>query len=326
MRVSRVAAAGGLLLVAVVTVNGARADAAPPRGAEHAVLSVKPQHRSASRAELDRVKASLDRYSLHHGVGAVRAWYVDVPHHTVQVSVAAGAHDAATKAFLDRAELRGDLVTVTRVRRPLDAAAYLYGGQAFVLNNHRRCTDGFNARAGGDYLVLTAGHCARGATGAWRYGRWLGRVRGSSFPGNDYAAITVASPRFWHPQGAVDMHDGYARPVLGRARPSVGARVCKSGWGSGWTCGRVQTYDETVNYGNGNIVYGLVRFNACVEPGDSGGAVMVGDYAVGITSGGQFYWRGGSRVCGQKVGRPNVSFYQPIGEVLRAFNATLMTY
>jgi streptogrisin C len=30
-------------------------------------------------------------------------------------------------------------------------------------------------------------------------------------------------------------------------------------------------------------------------------------------------------VCGQKVGHPNVGYYQPVGEALSAYGATLVT-
>jgi streptogrisin C len=68
-----------------------------------------------------------------------------------------------------------------------------------------------------------------------------------------------------------------------------------------------------------------VRHSACVEPGDSGGSNMSGNFAQGVSSGGQLYQSGGRLVCGQKVGRPNVSFYQPVGEALSAYGLSLVT-
>ena len=75
-----------------------------------------------------------------------------------------------------------------------------------------------------------------------------------------------------------------------------------------------------------SVRYGLlVRHSACVEQGDSGGSNMSGNFAQGVSSGGQLYQSGGRLVCGQKVGLPNVSFYQPVGEALSAYGATLLT-
>ncbi len=80
-----------------------------------------------------------------------------------------------------------------------------------------------------------------------------------------------------------------------------------------------------MNYGGGDIVSGLVRHSACVEQGDSGGSNMSGNLAQGLSSGGQLYNSGGGLVCGEKVGQPNVSYYQPVGEALSANGATLLT-
>ena len=38
-----------------------------------------------------------------------------------------------------------------------------------------------------------------------------------------------------------------------------------------WTCGRITAVNETVSTAVATV-YGLTRHNACVEPGDSGGA------------------------------------------------------
>jgi streptogrisin C len=51
-------------------------------------------------------------------------------------------------------------------------------------------------------------------------------------------------------------------------------------------------------------VSGLVRHSACVEQGDSGGSNMSGNYAQGMSSGGQLYWNGSRYVCGAKVAQP----------------------
>ena len=64
--------------------------------------------------------------------------------------------------------------------------------------------------------------------------------------------------------------------------------MCKSGITTKWTCGIITAKNQTVTYSGGRTVYGMTRHNACVEPGDSGGAnvsVLGGYHAEGVTSG-----------------------------------------
>jgi hypothetical protein len=69
-----------------------------------------------------------------------------------------------------------------------------------------------------------------------------------------------------------------------------------------------------VNYGNGDVVQGLVRTDVCAEAGDSGGPFMSGTQAQGTLSGGS----GGCLLGGQ-------SYFQPIQEVLSTYRLTLIT-
>jgi streptogrisin C len=279
-----------------------------------------------SSARLERVHQRLDRFSRRAGAGAVQGWYVDVPDNSVVVSAAEGAHNKATRKFLDKARSFGDTVRIERTAADATPAAYLYGGQQVAMSNGYVCSNGFNARlSSGAYVMLTAGHCAEGYQTFSRNGVTIGGTRGYSFPGNDYASVNINDPSYWNPQAAVDMYNGYARPVVGYSSAPVGSSLCKSGRTTGWTCGVIQAYNQTVNYGGGDIVYGLVRHSACVEQGDSGGSNLTGNYAQGLSSGGALYQQGNRLVCGQKVGQPNVSYYQPVGEALSAYGATLLT-
>ncbi|HEY7719219.1 MAG TPA: serine protease, partial [Pedococcus sp.] len=63
--------------------------------------------------------------------------------------------------------------------------------------------------------------------------------------------------------------------------------------------------------------------NTCTEGGDSGGSWMSSTLAQGVTSGGAGY--GANAVCGEKVGQPNVAYFQPVGEILSAYGLTLKT-
>lgn len=287
----------------------------------------KPRVVEHSARQLETAHQSLDRFAEEHGAGAVQGWHVDVEHNTVVVTVADQQPDRATAAFLSHARSLGERVTVERAQGKATVAAYLYGGQQIEMSTGGICSNGFNARtSAGGYAMVTAGHCAEGSPSFRRNGVTIGGTIGYSFPGNDYAAATINDPSYWNPQAAIDMYNGYARPVAGASQAPVGSSLCKSGRTTGWTCGTIEAYNQTVNYGNGDIVYGLVRHSACVEQGDSGGSNMSGNYAQGVSSGGQLYQSGGRLVCGEKVGQPNVSYYQPVQEALSGYDLTLMTY
>jgi streptogrisin C len=281
--------------------------------------------RFSTRA-LNRAQDALDRYATTHDAGSIQGWYVDVRTNKVVVTASTGVQSKASRQFLRKARSFGDRVVVQRATGVARPAAYLYGGQQVNMSNGFVCSLGFNARtSSGAYVFVTAGHCAEGFPTFSRNGVTLGGTRNYSFPGNDYAAVNINNPSYWNPQGAVDMYNGFARVVRGYSQAPVGSSLCKSGRTTGWTCGTIQAYNQTVNYGGGDIVSGLVRHSACVEQGDSGGSNMSGNYAQGVSSGGQLYWNGSRYVCGAKVGQPNVSFYQPIGEALSAYGLSLVT-
>lgn len=75
--------------------------------------------------------------------------------------------------------------------------------------------------------------------------------------------------------------------VYGSIDAVVGAEACKSGSTSGWTCGTIQSAEETVTFNTGETVTGFI-FDACMLSGDSGGSIVVGNYALGVNSGSDF--------------------------------------
>jgi streptogrisin D len=282
-----------------VNVLGARA-AAQVRAA-----GATPRLVTRSMARLERVKAALDAAG-NAPVGA--SWGVDLASNTVLVSVPAGRG----AAFVARARSFGAAVRVERT--PAAHTQALYGGQA-IYRGRSRCSAGFSTRSGsGRNYVLTAGHCTDlGGTWTTSGGQTIGPVAASSFPGNDYGAIRIGNPAALDPRGGV-LHNGAFRDITGASRVPVGSSACKTGSTTGTTCGTVQAYNLTVNYGEG-IVFGLTRTNICTQPGDSGGALYAGRLAQGITSGGTI---GG---CSQPGFR---SFFQPADEALGTYGLTLL--
>ncbi|RZK74226.1 MAG: protease, partial [Rhodococcus sp. (in: high G+C Gram-positive bacteria)] len=87
---------------------------------------------------------------------------------------------------------------------------------------------------------------------------------------------------------AVRGANGTTLEITGTARPVVGAPICKSGQTSSFTCGVVAAdHVETqlfVADGSSRVVNGFAG-TACTLAGDSGGAIVTGTLALGITSG-----------------------------------------
>ncbi|WP_116951310.1 S1 family peptidase [Jiangella endophytica] len=81
--------------------------------------------------------------------------------------------------------------------------------------------------------------------------------------------------------------DANSVTVHGTIDAVVGAEACKSGSTSGWTCGQIQSAEESVTFNTGETVTGFI-FDACMLGGDSGGSIVVGNYALGVNSGSNF--------------------------------------
>jgi streptogrisin C len=93
----------------------------------------------------------------------------------------------------------------------------------------------------------------------------------------------------------------------------VAATVCRSGSTTGWHCGTIQAFDTTVTYSQGSVS-GLIRTTVCAEPGDSGGSLLAGNQAQGVTSGGS-----GNCTTG------GTTYFQPVNEILNRYGLALRT-
>ncbi|HYO85652.1 MAG TPA: S1 family peptidase [Dermatophilaceae bacterium] len=228
--------------------------------------------------------------------------------------------------------IRAGAVITTRVDAPpvdvVDPAgqAELLSGVAGgtgIVSPTLTCTLGFNARRGRTPVFLTAGHCGAGYPTFRAGGATLGRIQVVAFPGRDFAIGTTR--RAMAGPGRVAAGGRQVR-VTGSREAPVGARVCKAGGASGWTCGRILARNVTVRYRLSStrsvLVRGLTKASVCSRRGDSGGPWMWGTQAQGLTSGGVTYVKGR---CGSAVGRPDVSYFQPINPVLRADGLRLVT-
>ncbi|NGO78764.1 S1 family peptidase [Streptomyces sp. YC504] len=184
------------------------------------------------------------------------------------------------------------------------------GGDA-ILSGGGRCSLGFNVVKDGAPHFITAGHCGQaGSTWEDANGGALGEMVESSFPDNDFALVKYADG-VEHPS-EVNLYNGSSQAITAAAEATVGMQVQRSGSTTQVHDGEVVALDATVNYGNGDIVNGLIQTTVCAEPGDSGGSLFAGDQAVGLTSGGSGDCSSGGE-----------TFFQPVTEALQVFGAEI---
>jgi streptogrisin B len=266
---------------------------------------------TSAAAAADDVSATASMSEAASAVESVNvpgtAWTADERTGKLRVFVGStvGGGDLAR---LDRtAERFGGAVTVERVGGAL--RTLLSGGDGVYASGGWRCSAGVNVQSGSTYYFITAGHCTDSLP-TWYTSSGLttavGPTTGTSFPGDDYGVVRYANTAVPHP-GTVGTVD-----VTGTATAYVGQQVCRRGATTGVQCGRVTGLNATVNYGSGDVVYGLIQTNICAEPGDSGGPLYAGDKIIGILSGGT-----GDCATG------GTTYYQPIQEVLNAYGLTV---
>ncbi|WP_073947783.1 S1 family peptidase [Streptomyces kebangsaanensis] len=293
-------AGAGRLTVAVTsgapasTLRAVRSTGAAVRTVEH------------SARQLDAVKARLDHSPAPRGVSA---WRVDPAANTVVVDVVrAERSDNDVQRFLARAREAGPVTVRTVSSAPRTFAAGTVGGDPYYTGN-ARCSIGFSVYGG----FVTAGHCGRPGAGVSGWdGSYIGTFQGSSFPGDDYAWVSVGSG-WWTVPVVLGWGTVPDQLVRGSAEAPVGASVCRSGSTTHWHCGTVLAKNETVNYSQG-AVHQLTKTSVCAEPGDSGGSFISGDQAQGVTSGGWGNCSGGGE-----------TWFQPVNEILNRYGLTLHT-
>ncbi|MFD4956856.1 S1 family peptidase [Streptomyces sp. NPDC058451] len=259
-----------------------------------------------SARQLDTAKARLDSTTAPQGVSG---WRVDPKANTVVVDVVGAARsDNDVQRFLSKARAAGPVTVRTVSAAPQTFAAGTVGGDPYYTGN-ARCSIGFSVYGG----FVTAGHCGQAGAGVSGWdGSYIGNFQGSSFPDNDYAWVSVGSG-WWTVPVVLGWGTVPDQLVRGSAVAPVGASVCRSGSTTHWHCGTVLAHNETVNYSQG-AVHELTKTSVCAEPGDSGGSLISGDQAQGVTSGG---W--GNCSSGGET------WFQPVNEILNRYGLTLHT-
>jgi len=168
------------------------------------------------------------------------------------------------------------------------------------------CSFGFNSTdAAGNALNISAGHCNPNVDNGSTAAVYVPNVRDipnspevGSFARSvlggpaslDYSVIKLneRAVNAGMDQPRVRGAEGTTLTLTGTAEPVTGAPVCKTGQSSTFTCGFVsadhvetQLFTET---GVSKTIRGFAS-TACTLGGDSGGAIVSGTLALGITSG-----------------------------------------
>ncbi|MFE1034445.1 S1 family peptidase [Streptomyces sp. NPDC058807] len=290
----------GRLTVAVTS------DASPTTVRAVAATGAQVRTVEHSARQLDAAKDRIDRLDAPAGVSS---WHVDPAANSVVVDVVRGERaDNDVRRFVDRAREAGPVTVRTVASAPATFAAGTVGGDPYYTGNVR-CSIGFSVHGG----FVTAGHCGGtgGAVRGWD-GSHIGTFQGSSFPGNDYAWVSVGSG-WWTVPVVLGWGTVSDQLVRGSNEAPVGASICRSGSTTHWHCGTVLAKNETVNYSQG-AVHQMTKTSVCAEGGDSGGSFISGDQAQGVTSGG---W--GNCSSGGET------WFQPVNEILNRYGLTLHT-
>ncbi|WP_280510735.1 S1 family peptidase [Nocardia farcinica] len=182
------------------------------------------------------------------------------------------------------------------------ARGELAGGDGYTSvggEGQLRCSFGFNGTdRSGAVVNISAGHCNPDVASAGtpnaaavhellsgeRNGGRLGMFQKSVLGSQDYSIIKIddaVTGRFAN--NGVRVPGAAPVRIEGVATPVVGAPVCKSGSRTGFSCGIVNAVDQTVQVGERELTQSFSA-NICALPGDSGGPIVTGRMALGISS------------------------------------------
>ncbi|MGW5739345.1 MULTISPECIES: S1 family peptidase [Streptomyces] len=234
------------------------------------------------------------------------AWSVDKATNRLVVTADSTVSQAEIAKIKEAAGSNAGALKVERT--PGKFTKLISGGDAIYASSWR-CSLGFNVRSGSTYYFLTAGHCTDGAGTWWSNSAKttvLGTTTGSSFPTNDYGIVRYTNTSVTK-SGTVGSQD-----ITSAGNATVNQAVTRRGSTTGTHSGRVTGLNATVNYGGGDIVYGMIKTTVCAEPGDSGGPLYAGTKALGLTS-------GGSGNCSSG----GTTFFQPVTEALSAYGVSV---
>ncbi|RSN06917.1 peptidase S1 [Streptomyces sp. WAC 05977] len=252
-------------------------------------------------------------------VGQVQAWGPELAADQVVVTVQPGADSALVRRLT---ALPGVSVQ-TGVANGNTTHADVIPGQIMDLVPGTNCSLGFpGTTSNGNNVMLTAGHCVEGNPDILnRSGVHIGRGVATQFPSADMGLMDIDAEDTG--RGYVDTRMGTTVRITGSSKAPVGTTLCKAGNTTGWTCGKITAYNQTVRYSGESVATtGLAKSTVCTEGGDSGGAYIAGNTAQGMTSGGpadghDCGWNQGANATG------SYSYYQPVVDAANKYGVTL---
>ncbi|MGY6651768.1 S1 family peptidase [Amycolatopsis sp. TRM77291] len=276
--------------------------------------------RTAARGEnaLNALSAKVGTV-IGKDVGQVQAWGPELAADQVVVTVQPGADSALVRRLT---ALPGVSVQ-TGVANGNTTQADVIPGQIMDLVPGTNCSLGFpGTTSNGNNVMLTAGHCVEGNPDILnRSGVHIGRGVATQFPSADMGLMDIDAEDTG--RGYVDTRMGTTVRITGSSKAPVGTTLCKAGNTTGWTCGKITAYNQTVRYSGESVATtGLAKSTVCTEGGDSGGAYIAGNTAQGMTSGGpadghDCGWNQGANATG------SYSYYQPVVDAANKYGVTL---
>lgn len=296
----------------VVHVEPAQAAAARAQG-------LTPRTTGPGQSELTAAAAAVPQLA-GADLAQVQSWGPDIETQSVLVTVA----PTADPALVERLRAQG-LTVETGDAEGVAPTADVVPGQIMDLDPGTNCSLGYpGTTSDGNNVLLTAGHCVEGLPDILdKNGEHIGvgvETRfASGAPSVDMGLMDIDDEDTG--VGYVDTRNGSTVTVAGASAAPVGTAICKAGNTTGWTCGEIEGYNLTVNYGGTTSTSGLARASVCTEGGDSGGAYISGSTAQGMTSGGPV-----GADCGFNGGDVgSYSFYQPVVHAASYYGVDITT-
>ncbi|MEU1310963.1 S1 family peptidase [Streptomyces cinnamoneus] len=283
-----------------------------------------PHDAAYSMADLERVKAALDKVAQRGHAPKDSSWGINPRTNRVEIDLPAESGGKGRPKAADELLARAGLNTassaakITIKHHPGKSARMgLVGGDG-LSTARGTCSAGIMVQRGRITFTVTAGHCVKsGDTVSRNDGSGLiGVVEDRDYDRNDFALVGVLLPQNWHPFGTwVTQYNGSFTAYDGWTNATPGANVCKSGVTTGWTCGTVVDDGETWTDSSTppHTTYNLIKLRDIdAAGGDSGGAVLSGNRALGTVVGGNEQFR--------------QAYVEPISLVLAATNTTVLNW
>jgi hypothetical protein len=220
--------------------------------------------------------------------------------------------------------------------KPLRGGVGIYPGTGSPYSGGSAgCTAGFKALglSNGSRYMLTAGHCGKVSAQWSSYDsgnpvipqpHYIGATTQRTFGGGDWAKIDVTGRPYWDegswPVLVANWGYDQAQSITGEGVSFKGQYVCHSGTTTATNCGYVSAVDQSTTVEDPETKQSLALNhltevqNVCIDKGDSGGPVFIGNTALGIVSVGNLT----ASTCANRVMK-----YMEITEATTALGVTV---